>query len=284
MTKKEHFAIWRNAYKNTFTLNSTLAAAGLAYFAFFSFFPLILLIVALASRWFDPLWVENELITQLEFVIPGISRLLGDNLVQVIQARRSITTSASLILIWSGSTLFSIIARVLDTIWNGQDVRSNIRYRGLALLFVGGFSLVVLPVLFIGTWAAPLIKELLPDISNLFFLNFGFLTSILVSTVLFGLLYYFLPHSGPTWRDIWIGAIAAGLLWEIAKRFFVSYTARFLSTSNLIYGSVSTIIAFLMWVYFSGLIFFFGAYLGVGYSRKRKELAAETEQEPVSET
>jgi len=39
-----------------------------------------------------------------------------------------------------------------------------------------------------------------------------------------------------------------------------------------------------MWVYFSGLIFFFGAYLGVGYSRKRKELAAETEQEPVSET
>jgi len=43
------------------------------------------------------------------------------------------------------------------------------RYRGLALLFVGGFSLVVLPVLFIGTWPAPLVKELLPDLSNLLF-------------------------------------------------------------------------------------------------------------------
>ncbi|MBT3337369.1 MAG: hypothetical protein HN975_06055 [Anaerolineae bacterium] len=44
-------------------------------------------------------------------------------------------------------------------------------------------------------------------------------------------------------------------------------TARFLSNSNLIYGSVSTIIAFLLWVHLSGLIFFFGAYLGKGYSR-----------------
>ncbi len=279
MTRNEHFSVWREAYKNTFTLNSTLAAAGLAYFSFFSFFPFILLVVALASRWFDPLWVENELISQLDFVIPGISRLFGDNLVQVIQARRSITTSASLILIWSGSTLFSFVARILDTIWNGHDVRSNIRYRGLALLFVGGFSLVVLPLLFIGTWAAPLVKELLPDFSHLFFLNIGFFASVLLSSVLFGLLYYYLPHSGPVWKDIWIGAVAAGLLWEVAKRLFVGYTACFLSASNLVYGSVSTIIAFLMWVYFSGLIFFFGAYLGVGYSRKAKELASEEKVE-----
>ena len=269
MTKEEHFIIWRNALKEIFTLNSTLAAAGMAYFAFFSFFPLILLIIAVASHWFDPLWVESEIISQLEFVIPGISQFLGENLVQVIQARGSVTTSASLILIWSGSTLFSIVARVLDTIWNGQDVRSGFRYRGLALLFVGGLSIVILPLLFIGTWLAPLAKDLLPDLPAILFLDVGFLTSALVSAVFFGLLYYFLPHKGPAWRDIWIGAITAGILWEIAKSFFLSYSTSFLSTSNLVYGSVATIIAFLTWVYLSGLIFFFGAYLGVGYSGAR---------------
>ena len=176
MTKEEHFIIWRNALKEIFTLNSTLAAAGMAYFAFFSFFPLILLIIAVASHWFDPLWVENEIISQLEFVIPGISQFLGENLVQVIQARSSITTSASLILIWSGSTLFSIVARVLDTIWNGQDIRSGFRYRGLALLFVGGLSIIILPLLFIGTWLAPLAKDLLPELPAIVFLDLGFLT------------------------------------------------------------------------------------------------------------
>jgi len=266
MRKEEHFTIWYKAVRETFTLNSILAAAGTAYFAFFSFFPLTLLIVAVASHWFDPLWVESELISQLEFIVPGITYLLGENLSSVIQARGSVTTSASLILVWSGSTLFSIIARVLDTIWNGQDVRSGIRYRGLSLLFVVGLSIIILPFLFIGTWITPLMKGLLPDIPVFLYRDAGVAISVLVSIAFFGLLYRFLPHAGPRWRDIWIGALAAGILWEIAKTFFVSYTANFLSSSNLVYGSVSAIIAFLTWVHFSGLIFFFGAYLGVGYS------------------
>ena len=87
MTKKEHFLIWWDAAKNAFSLNSVLSAAGTAYFAVFSFFPLILLIVSVASYWFDPLWVESELINQLEFIVPNISRILGENIDQVIRSR-----------------------------------------------------------------------------------------------------------------------------------------------------------------------------------------------------
>ena len=268
MTKKEHFIIWRNAFKETFTLNAVLAAAGTAYFAFFSFFPLILLIIAVASRWFDPLWVESELIAQLEFVVPGISHLLGKNLLQLVQARGSITISALLLLSWSGSTLFSIIARVMDTIWDGRDTRSTLRYRGLALLFVGGLSLVILPILFIGTWITPIFQDLLPDLSPFFYVNAGFVISALINIALFAILYRFLPHASPAWRDVWIGATAAGFFWSLAKRGFVAYISTFLSSSNLVYGSVSTIIAFLTWVHLSGLIFFFGAYLGKGYRNR----------------
>ena len=265
MSKEEHFAIWRTAFKDTFTLNSILAAAGTAYFALFSFFPLILLTVAVASHWFDPLWVETELITQLEFIIPGITSLLGENLTQLVQARGTVTTSALLILVWSGSTLFSIIARVMDTIWGGQDTRSTLRYRGLALLFVGGLSVIAIPILFIGTWVTPLIQNWVPDLPYSLYVNLGFFVSVFINTALFGVLYRFLPHVGPAWRDVWIGAISAGFLWTLAKRGFMSYTSTFLSSSNLVYGSVSTIIAFLTWVHLSGLIFFFGAYLGKGY-------------------
>jgi YihY family inner membrane protein len=271
MKKEAHFRIWQKAFRETFTLNSILAAAGTAYFAFFSFFPLVLLIVAIASRWFDPLWVESELITQLEFIVPGITRFLGDNLAKVVQNRGSITTTALLLLLWSGSTLFSIVARVMDSIWEGRDTRSTLRYRGLALLFVAGLSIIVLPLLIIGTWITPLINGLLPNIPHFLLSSVSFLIPTLVSIVLFGLLYRFLPHNSPAWHDIWIAAIAAGFLWEIAKQLFLSYTASFLTSSNLVYGSVSTIIAFLAWVHLSGLIFFFGAYLGVGYRGQGKE-------------
>ncbi len=271
MKKKDHLSIWKNALKKSSSLTSVLAAAGTAYFAFFSFFPLILLIVAIASRWFDPLWVENEIITQLEFIVPGITRFLGDNLAKIIQNRGSITTTALLLLLWSGSTLFSIVARVMDSIWEGRDTRSTLRYRGLALLFVAGLSLIVLPLLVIGTWVTPLINGLLPNIPHFLLSGVSFLIPTLINIVLFGLLYRFLPHNSPAWRDIWIAAIASGFLWELAKRFFLSYTASFLTSSNLVYGSVSTIIAFLAWVHLSGLIFFFGAYLSVGYRGQGKE-------------
>ena len=271
MQKKEHLKIWQQAFKNTITLNTMLSAAGTAYFALISIFPLILLFVAIASRWFDPMWAESEIITQAEFVIPGITNLLGANLEKIIEKRGAVTTSALLILSWSGSTLFSIVARVMDTIWAGRDTRSTLRYRGIALLFVIGLSLIVMPLLLIGTWITPLTKGLLPNIPHLLIPVFGFAISALGNILLFGLLYRFLPHGSPAWRDVWIAALASGILWEAAKRLFLGYTATFLTRSNLIYGSVSTIIAFLIWVHISGLIFFFGAYLGVGYSRHDKE-------------
>lgn len=271
MQIKDHLKIWQQAFKNTLSLNTMLAASGTAYFALISFFPLFLLIVAVASHWFDPLWVESEIVTQLEFLIPGISNLLGANIEKIIQRRGAVTTSALLLLSWSGSTLFSIIARVMDTIWAGRDTRSTLRYRGLALLFVIGLSIIVMPLLILGTWLSPLTTNLMPDLPNFLIPGAGFATSTLINILLFVLLYRFLPHNSPTWRDIWIASIASGLFWEIAKRLFLSYTGSYMTRSNLVYGSVATIIAFLMWVQISGLIFFFGAYLGVGYSKHGKE-------------
>ena len=68
-----------------------------------------------------------------------------------------------------------------------------------------------------------------------------------------------------TWREILVGAIGAGVLWELAKKAFLSFVSAYISVSNMIYGSVAAIIAFLAWAYLSGLIFIFGAYLSVFY-------------------
>ncbi|NOY98970.1 MAG: YihY/virulence factor BrkB family protein [Chloroflexi bacterium] len=271
MKTQEHFSIWYKAFKDAFSLDTILAAAGTAYFALFSFFPFFMLIIAIASRWFDPLWVESKIITQMEFVLPGIGDLLGENLEKIIQGRFTATASALVLLAWASSALFSIITRILDRIWNGQDVRSRIRYRGLALLFVGSLSLIVLPILVVGTSVMPLLRSVRPELPIFLYQVLEITVSILFNILLFGILYRFLPHAGPAWREVWIGAVSAGTLWAVAKKIFLGNAADFLSKSNLVYGSVSVIVAFLVWVYFSGLIFFFGAHLSVGYSKAKAD-------------
>ncbi len=263
---KDHAKIWLQALKQTLKIDTTLASAGIAFFALFSLFPLILLIVAISSFWFDPLWVESKLVTQLEFIIPGLSQLLGKNFERIIQARSSVTQLASLVLIWSSSTLFSIMARALDSVWSSREVRTGWRYRSMSLLFVIGISLIILPTIFIATTIIPIIDHFIPAFVSQAYTIITPLVSIVISSFLFGLLYRFVPHNRPVWREVWPGAIACGILWELAKRIFLHFTSRYLSASNLVYGSFSTIIVFLAWVYLSGIIFFFGAQLSAGYS------------------
>jgi membrane protein len=70
------------------------------------------------------------------------------------------------------------------------------------------------------------------------------------------------------------GAVGAGLLWEFAKKAFLYFVSSYISASNLVYGSVTAMIAFLVWAYLSGLIFLFGAYLSVSYHQRKQQQEA----------
>jgi membrane protein len=95
--------------------------------------------------------------------------------------------------------------------------------------------------------------------------------AILLNVALFMVLYMMLPHGASTWREVLPGAIGAGFLWELAKKVFLSFVSTYISVSNLVYGSVAAIIAFLAWAYLSGLIFLFGAYLSVAYFQLKQQ-------------
>ena len=174
--------------------------------------------------------------------------------------------------------MFSIMARALDTIQHKRKMRPGFRYRGLALLFVALGGLITLPALFIVTTGFPIIAHFIPDLISQIFIWISPIISILVGSLLFGLMYRYVPHNRPRWREVWQGAIACGILWELAKRGFQYYTSHYLSASNLVYGSFATIMAFLMWVYISGLIFFFGAHLINSYEIQHARLERQLEK------
>lgn len=251
------------AFRNSFSPDSQLLASSIGYYTFFSLFPLALIVVAIGSNWLDPALIEARLVDQLEFVIPGLPSLLGSNLERLAGARAPVTGIAILALLWSASNVFNVVTRAMDRVW-GVDInltRSRWRHRGLAIMTV----IIVTTLLLIATTAQGTFSAIANSLLPTELANFEAFTtdlwSVLLSIGIFTVLYHFLPHVRLPWRRVLPGAIAAGLLWEIAKRLFLYFIGTFLSPDNLVYGSVASIIAFLFWVYTSSIIFIFGAYL-----------------------
>ncbi len=264
------------AVRATLAPESNLIGTSIGYYTLFSLFPLTLLVVAIASLWVDPLLAESEIVQRMEFVAPALGELLGANLERIVAARGSVTSFATLMLLWSGSNIFNVLTQAIDKIW-GADIEQRgavWRHRGLGILMVLGFTAVVLVALLaegvlLTIWSSMLPPEMdgLRPLTNR-------LWAVSVSVAVFGLLYYFLPHVKFVWREVLPGAILAGLLWDGAKRLFLAFVGTYLSRSNLVYGSVAAITAFMTWAYLSSIIFLFGGHLNVLYYRHVRRVEA----------
>lgn len=258
--------------------DTAILAAAIAYFALFSLFPITLLSISIASFSLGPSVDRQLIIQRLEFIAPALGQLLGQNIDEIIAARGPVTSIALAGLIWSASTVFYTFTHALNEIWGVKQRRAVWKRRGLAILFV---LIFVGPTLFLASFTGSVIAHLRTLFPNPIISMGGevsLVLAILLDVALFMVLYMLLPHGASTWREILPGAMGAGFLWELAKKAFLSFVATYISVSNLVYGSVASILAFLAWAYLSGLIFLFGAYLSVSYfqlKQQQKETAGE---------
>jgi len=258
--------------------DTAILAAAIAYFALFSLFPITLLSISIASFSLGPSVDRQLIIQRLEFIAPALGQLLGQNIDEIIAARGPVTSIALAGLIWSASTVFYTFTHALNEIWGVKQRRAVWKRRGLAILFV---LIFVGPTLFLASFTGSVIAHLRTLFPNPIISMGGevsLVLAILLDVALFMVLYMMLPHGASTWREILPGAMGAGFLWELAKKAFLSFVATYISVSNLVYGSVASILAFLAWAYLSGLIFLFGAYLSVSYfqlKQQQKETAGE---------
>lgn len=258
--------------------DTAITAAAIAYFSLFSLFPITLLSISIASFSLGPSMDRQLIIQRLEFIAPALGQLLGQNIDEIIEARGPVTSVALAGLIWSASTVFYTLTHTLNDIWGVKQRRAVWKRRGLAILFV---LIFVGPTLFLASFAGSMIAHLRTSLpAPIISMGGGvsLVLAILLDVALFMVLYMMLPHGASSWRAILPGALAAGFLWELAKKAFLSLVAAYISVSNLVYGSVAAMIAFLAWAYVSGLIFLFGAYLSVSYfqlKQQQKERKAE---------
>jgi len=267
----------RHSLLDALAPESQLIASSIGYYTLFSLFPLALLVFAIASNWLDPLLAEARIIKELEFVAPGIDALLGENLENLAAARGPVTGAAALMLVWSASNMFNVVTRAMDRIW-GADInhrRSMWRHRTLAVVMVLIITTLLLVASTIEGTILTILNSLLPDVLAGIGPYSTSFWAVILNVLLFTLLYYFMPHVKVGWREVLPGAILAGVLWQLAKQVFLYFISTYLSRSNLVYGSVGAIIAFLTWTYFSSLILLAGAYLNRYAAAQRAHSAVD---------
>lgn len=247
--------------------SGAVKSRSIAYYALFSLFPLILVLMTVAGSLLSTEEAQELVLSFLDAYFPSTLPLLEANIGQVMETQSTVSILAILGLLWSASGVFTAIYRSVNLAWNNPKSKLfwTEKLFGLAVVLVFGMLLLASTLLstavgVVRSWRALFVQRLVlgdADLSWLFDWPSN-LISILISMVSFVILYRVIPRNKVTWRDVWVGGLLVGLVWEAARQIYTWYLSNFASYS-LIYGSVGAIIGFLLWAYLSAMILLLGA-------------------------
>ncbi len=242
-------------------------AAALSYYTAFSLPPLLVLLVGIGGFVLGTDVVRERLRDQIGQLVGDDSALLLDQAVSEAQTSgRGLAVVIGLGALLLGATgVFGQLQDALNTIWEASPQKAGglwrlIRSRLLSLAAVFGTAFLLLVSLAVSAAIGGII-DMAGQVDTLepFLIVIDLVTSVAMITVLFALMFKFLPDVEIAWRDVWFGAVVTAVLFVIGKFGIGLY----LSTSEVgsAYGAAGSLIIILAWIYYSALILFFGAEL-----------------------
>ena len=242
--------------------------AALSYYTLFSIAPLLLIAVGLAGLVFGPDAARGEIFGQLR-------ELMGDQGASAIQRLLAsadrpeggiiATVTGSAMLVLGAMSVFGELQNALDRIWRAPArkqsagwwnlVRSRLLSFGmiLGIAFLLMVSLVVSAVLSaLGRFWGPVFHDW-EAAAHL--IDIG--VSFTLVTVLFALIYKFIPRVRTAWRDVWVGAAVTSALFAVGKFLIGLYLGK--SSVASAFGAAGSLVVMMVWVYYSAQIFLLGA-------------------------
>jgi membrane protein len=263
--------------------------AALAYYTLFSLSPLLLLVISVAGLVFGAEAARGQLLSQLGGLMgEDGSRAIQGLLKSASHPRQSITASViSLVTLFIGAT--SILAELqsdLDRVWrvpaatrpSGLWGMLRTRLLSFGLIISIGFLLLVSLVVSAGlavfaNWYGAMFPgwvftmQIVDQVVSLVFV-----------TILFAMMYRVLPSVRVAWQDVWHGAFATALLFTIGKFLIGMYMGKAGVASG--FGAAGSIVALLVWVFYSAQIFLLGAEFTWLYAHSRGSRTGEHIERP----
>jgi membrane protein len=261
-------------------------AAAISYYLVVSIFPLLLLLIGVAGFFLEPQDTQYRVMGWLRHYFPtGTRAVFRENIQAIVAARSSISILSSLSLLWSGTLMFDAVNEAVNAAWGA---RGHVRFiaeklKSLAFFFLIMFVAAVSTLLTTQVALITRFEYLLRRLPGAeWWLLAGrsassllwWVIPLLLSAGAFGLAYRLLPREDVTFKDVWLSALVAAVLWDLSKRGFVWYITVHTSYTK-IYGSLSAVLILMLWAYLSALILIWGAELSAEIWKSRRGLPAE---------
>jgi membrane protein len=245
-----------------------MLSAAIAFYTILSLSPLLVIVIAIAGRVFGPDAVRGQIVEEFGSLIGhGPAVQIETMIAQASQPQSNLVASILGIatLLFGAMGVFGQLKDALDTVWGTSPVKRRGLWRfvrsyvlSLAMVLAVSFILLVSLVVSAGLsafaeWAGGLVPT--ATMAWIRLLDFG--VSLLVITMLFATIYRILPDVRISWRDVWIGAAATSLLFNLGK----SLIGLYLGTASVgsVFGAAGSVVIILVWVYYSASVFLLGA-------------------------
>lgn len=242
-------------------------AASIAYYAILSLPGLLIIIISAVGLIYDQEIATGRLTSELASYI-GLDAATGiNNMLKATENDNGLVASIVGIatLIFGATGLFYQLQMSLNKIWrlkiNPKTPWWKIltdRAKSFGFILVVGFLILISFLLsFLIGLLQDLIQENIGD--YLLYLAYGlnFLLALAIISLLFGMMFRYLPDANVSWKIIWPGAIVTGVLFELGKFLLELYFTN--SSPASAYGAAGMLVLLLLWVSYSALILFFGA-------------------------
>jgi len=262
---------FRGAFARFLAESGFFLAAGLAFFFLVTVIPLLLLGVSTLGFVVSSQDASRDLVEQLTRNFPVYRREITAAILRIVETRAASGLAGTLILIFFSTPLLGATRLVMHRM---LGVRGGAGYVH-TLLLDSGMVLILTVLLFAAssvTWLFEWFQDFVLRPAHLasewtYATTLTF--SIALSAVMFAFAYHYVPRRRPrTWAAV-IGGILAAILWEIAKQVFRLYIRK-VGVYDQIYGPLGVLVAFVMFVYYSAIVFVFGAaYVASLDSRRR---------------
>jgi membrane protein len=246
-------------------------AAALAYYTTFSLAPLLVLIIAIAGLVGGHDVAQTQTMAQVQDLLGEEGREFVQGMIESASRPRTGLTATiigTVTLLFGALGVFGELQNSLNTIWEVKPkpakgfvdgVKRFIIKRLLSFTMVLGIGFLLLASLVVSA-AISALAEYVGNrwtLADFWLQLINFLVSFLVVTILFAMIFKFLPEIQIAWKDVWLGAAVTSVLFSLGKFLIGLYLGR--SEVGNTFGAAGSLAILLIWIYYSAQILFFGA-------------------------
>ena len=242
-------------------------AGSLSFFTLFSLSPLVIIVAAVAGTVLGQQQARMALVQRVEgWMGPGVGEMVESLAMRIPDHFQGFWPGAAgvLLMILGAVLVFLHLKTALNRIWGiqtrpGHPLRTLLRNRLVSFGMVLASGLLLVLVVLFGSllkglhrWLDQALPTLLPVLEWI-----NGLAVLVIIFLAFALIYRFLPDARINWRPVWISSLAAALLFFGGRELISRYLG--ITSRVSVFGAAGALVALLLWVYYSALIFLLGA-------------------------